>query len=78
MRKKDCLSKKSYSFNLKSGKTCTLEISNSSNKTYFDLILSKGNTEIRRMFLEKEEFFAFIECYHDSRVNLSEDIEDDL
>ena len=77
MKRKNYFPKKSYSFNLHNGKTCTLEISCGLNKTYFNLILSKGKAEISRMLLEKEEFFAFIECYHDSRVDFSEVKEDD-
>ena len=77
MKRKNYFPKKSYSFNLKNGKTCTLEISCGLNKNYFCLILSKSEVEVSRMLLEKEEFFAFMECYHDSRVDFSGGEEDD-
>lgn len=76
-KRKNYFPKKSYSFEMQSGRVCTLEISCGLNKTYFNLILSKGKAEISRMLLEKEEFFAFMECYHDSRIDLSEVVEDD-
>ena len=77
MKRKNYFPKKTYSFKLQNGKVCTLEISCGLNKTYFTLILSKGKAEISRMLLEKEEFFAFMECYYDSRIDFLEDLEDD-
>ena len=66
------MNKKKYSFDLSNGKTCTLEILVGNNIVYYNLILSKRNTVIKEILLTKEEFFAFIDCYHDSRVDLDE------
>ena len=66
------MNKKKYSFDLSNGKTCTLEILDGNNIVYYNLILSKRNTVIKEILLTKEEFFAFIDCYHDSRVDLDE------
>ena len=71
------MNKRKYDFDLANGRRCTLEILNSSNIVYFNLILSKNEIEINRMLLTKDEFFAFIDCYHSSRVDLFEANEDD-
>ena len=65
------MNKKKYSFDLSNGKTCTLEILDGNNIVYYNLILSKQDTIINKILLTKEEFFAFIDCYHDSRVDFS-------
>ncbi len=66
------MNKKKYSFDLSNGKTCTLEILDGNNIVYYNLILSKQDTIINKILLTKEEFFAFIDCYHDSRVDFAE------
>ena len=44
-KRKNYFPKKSYSFEMQSGRVCTLEISCGLNKTYFNLILSKRDIE---------------------------------